>query len=127
MLMGFKSVLYVEDDKFNCRLMQKMLKPFGYEYHEAMTGLDGIAMATALKPAVIIMDYMLPDINGIEATRLIKKNPETTTIPIIMLTSDTTALIQEESLNAGCSAFLNKPISMHTILKTIMDLTGDST
>jgi two-component system, cell cycle response regulator DivK len=115
-------VLYVEDDKLSSRLVQKMLKPMGYDTITAEDAATGIHMAVTEMPDIILMDVGLPDMNGYDATRRLKALPEVAHIPVIILTADTTGQVRSACLDAGCDAYLNKPISKLYLLRTIRQL-----
>jgi two-component system cell cycle response regulator DivK len=114
-----KQILYIEDDIYNIRLVKKMLKPMGYEVIEATDAMRGIQMAHQYQPDVILMDVSLPDISGYEATEHLKNTPELAHIPVIIFTADTTQQVYQRSIDAGCDAYLNKPISSGQLLRTI--------
>jgi CheY-like chemotaxis protein len=112
-------VLYIDDDSINRKLMERMLKSYG---HDCMTAIDarhGIRAASASLPDVIIMDYMLPGMNGLDATQTLKHMPQTAHIPVILLTADVITLTQQAALNAGCEALVHKPISPHSLMHTL--------
>jgi CheY-like chemotaxis protein len=119
--MSVPKILYVDDDVLNRRLVQKMVKSFGYAYVDAPDAKEGIRLASLQQPDLIIMDYMLPDMDGLEATLSLKSLPYTTNIPVIMLTGDV-MITPEIAKSVGCIAYLNKPVSMNTLLRTIVQV-----
>ncbi len=106
-----KRVLVVEDQEDNMQIMNDMLASAGYEVVKAVTGHEGVAMAESHKPDLILMDIMLPGLDGYEATRRIKDDAALRHIPVIAVTSY--ALDGEESRaeEAGCDAYFSKPVS----------------
>ncbi len=82
-----KRVLVVEDQEDNMQIMNDMLASAGYEVIEAVTGIEGVAMAESHKPDLILMDVMLPGLDGYQATRRIKDNAALRHIPVIAVTS----------------------------------------
>ncbi len=90
-----KRVLVVEDQEDNMQIMNDMLASAGYQVIQAVTGIEGVAMAESHKPDLILMDVMLPGLDGYEATRRIKDNAALRHIPVIAVTSY--ALDGEES------------------------------
>jgi CheY-like chemotaxis protein len=112
-------VLYIDDDPINRKLMERMLKSYGHECLTATDARHGIRAAVTHQPDVIIMDYMLPGQNGLDATQTLKCMPETTDIPVIMLTADVVTLTQQAALGAGCVALVHKPISPHSLMHTL--------
>ena len=81
------TILLVEDNELNRDMLSRRLERKGYEIKMAVDGAQGISMATELKPALILMDLSLPVMDGREAIRRLKGNPETAAIPIIALTT----------------------------------------
>lgn len=112
-------ILYVEDNMRNSRLVRKLLAIGGYEMLEAMDGLSGVEMAIQHKPALILMDINLPDIDGIEATRRIHAIPELAHIPIIALTANAMHGDRERFISAGCNGYIAKPITKNELLNTV--------
>jgi len=119
-----KKVLVVEDNRDNLRLITYALHRHGYEVISADTGLKGVEMAVAERPAFIIMDINLPGIDGLEATRRIRKSGANGTIPIIAITSYAMAGDMDLVMDAGCSGYFEKPIDPLTIMDKIHDLLG---
>jgi CheY-like chemotaxis protein len=119
-----KKVLVVEDNSDNLRLITYALHRYGYEVIVAETGLRGVELAIALRPAFIIMDINLPDIDGLEATRRIRKSGANGTIPIIAITSNAMAGDMDMVLAAGCTGYFEKPIDPLTIMDKIHALLG---
>jgi len=111
--MAFK-ILYVEDNPDNMHLIQKVLTARGYEVYGALNGLDGVSMAEDLKPDMILLDINLPDIDGYEVARRIRKSRETSlqSVTIIAITANVLAGDAEKSLAAGCDAYMPKPINI---------------
>ncbi|MFP4320925.1 MAG: response regulator [Anaerolineales bacterium] len=116
-----KRILYVEDNYQNKRLVRKILKAKGYEVLEADDGETGVEMATKELPDLILMDISIPGIDGIEATRIIKANPETEGIPVVALTANAMRGDRERFLAAGCDNYLPKPISSPDLLRVIRE------
>jgi len=117
--MGNKSILYVEDNFHNKRLVRKILTARGYTVLEAEDGQSGVEMALAELPDLILMDINIPGLDGIEATRLIKADDKTADIPVIALTANAMRGDRERFLAAGCDNYLPKPISTSDLLSVI--------
>lgn len=125
-----KKVLVVEDNEDNLRLITYALRRQDYEVISAETGLKGVELAISEHPAFIIMDINLPDIDGLEATRRIRKSGANGSIPIIAITSYAMAGDMDRVLSAGCTGYFEKPIDPLTIMDKIhalLDLTGACT
>jgi two-component system cell cycle response regulator DivK len=114
-----KRVLVVEDHQDNRRILRDLLTSAGYEMIEAVTGEDGVALAEAHRPDLILMDIQLPGLDGYEATRRIKANPALRPIPIIAVTSYALSGDDAKALEAGCDAYITKPYSPRELLAKI--------
>jgi two-component system cell cycle response regulator DivK len=114
-----RRIMYIEDNPQNMRLVRKMLIMGGYEMLEATDGHSGVEMALRERPDLILMDINLPDIDGVEATRRIKKTTETSHIPIIALTANAMHGDKEMFLESGCDGYLAKPVTRNELLNTI--------
>lgn len=112
-------VLVVEDNHNNMKLIRMVLNRNGYETIEALTGEEGVEKASVEQPDMILMDIMLPGIDGLEATRRIRKIESMEKIPIIAITSYAMAGDRENILDAGCNGYFEKPIDPLTIMKDI--------
>ena len=112
-------ILLVEDNEMNRDMLSRRLKRRGYEVAIAVNGAEGITMASANAPDLILMDMSLPIVDGWEATRSIKADPATTAIPIIALTAHAMSGDREKALQAGCDDYDTKPIELSRLLGKI--------
>jgi two-component system cell cycle response regulator DivK len=112
-------ILCVEDNPQNMRLVRKILKHEGYEVLEAEDGATGLALSEAEKPDLILMDINLPDIDGLEVTKLIKAQAALAHIPIIALTANAMYGDEERCLAAGCDGYIAKPVSKEKLLISV--------
>jgi CheY-like chemotaxis protein len=113
-------VLYVEDNDDNVYMLKMRLElEDGFEVLVAGDGEQGLAIAAAERPDLILMDLTLPVVDGWEATRRLRLDPETRTIPIIALTAHAMAGDRERALAAGCDEFDTKPIDLERLLAKI--------
>lgn len=112
-------ILCVEDNDDNMFVLHRRLTRAGYEVKVAMNGKLGVEWATTLLPDLILMDLNLPGLDGWEATRRLKNQPETKHIPIIVLTSDTSERSREDAFAAGCDEYDTKPIDFGGLVKKI--------
>ena len=117
-------ILLVEDNEMNRDMLSRRLVKRGYEVAIAVDGEQGLAMARAEAPALILMDMSLPGIDGWEATRRVKAAPETQSIPVIALTAHAMAGDREKALAAGCDDFDTKPVDLPRLLQKIEALIG---
>src|ERR1035437_10666446 len=111
-----KRILVVEDQEDNRQILRDLLGSVGHEMIEAHEGEAAIAQAAAHKPDLILMDIQLPVMDGYEATRRIKTNPELRAIPIIVVTSYALSGDEEKARAAGCDAYVTKPYSPRQLL-----------
>jgi two-component system, cell cycle response regulator DivK len=116
------TILYIEDNPMNMRLVRKMLKMGGYDMIEAVNGLDGLAMVEQERPMLILLDINLPDIDGTEVTAQLKANAELRHIPVIAVTANAMSGDRERFLEAGCDGYISKPLSKETLLETVAEL-----
>jgi len=121
-----KKILLVEDNEFNRKIVRDLLARQPYDLLEAHDGEAGVAAARRDKPDVIVMDIQLPKLSGLDATRAIRAEPETATIPIIVVTSFALSGDDKKAMDAGASAYLAKPYSPRQLLDTIRRMAGDA-
>jgi two-component system cell cycle response regulator DivK len=114
-----KVVLIVEDETKNLKLFRDLLQRFGYATIEATDGEQGVELAKANKPDLILMDIMMPKMNGLEATRILKADITTKNIPIVALTSYAMKGDKERILEVGCDGYIAKPVDIQELLKTV--------
>jgi CheY-like chemotaxis protein len=112
-------ILYVEDNDDNIYMLQRRLTRAGHSVTIAKDGAQGVAMAIAEQPDLILMDMGLPVLDGWEATRQIKAAAETRRIPVIALTANAMTGDREKALAAGCDDFDTKPVDMTRLLAKI--------
>jgi CheY-like chemotaxis protein len=119
-------ILCVEDNQDNLLMLQRRLTRAGFEVTITTDGAESVEWAKTLLPDLIVMDLNLPKLDGREATRRLKNQPETKHIPIIVLTADSTQKSREQALAAGCNDFALKPIDFQGLLGKIQSLLGRS-
>ena len=117
-------ILYVEDNDDNAYMLKNRLTRAGFTVVIAPDGTQGVAMARSEHPDLILMDIILPDIDGVEATRRIKADAATKHIPVIALTANAMAGDREKALAAGCDDFDTKPVDLPRLLGKIKALAG---
>jgi two-component system, cell cycle response regulator DivK len=111
-----KKLLVVEDDPIIMNLIVILLEREGYAVVQAATAEEGIELAGAQVPALILMDVALPGMDGLEATRILKQRPGTAGIPIVALTAQAMKQDAERARDAGCDGFIVKPLSTREFL-----------
>ena len=119
-------VLYVEDNDDNVYMLKMRLELLDdFEVVTAEDGQKGCAMALAERPDIILMDLEMPLVDGWEATRRLKNDPQTRDIPIIALSAPALAGSRERALAAGCDEFDTKPVEFERLVATVRRLLAD--
>jgi two-component system, cell cycle response regulator DivK len=113
------TILIVEDNPANLKLATTVLEHSGYQVLHAENATDGIATARQCKPDLILMDIQLPGMDGLEATRILKADPETTGIPIVALTAFAMKGDEARILAAGCNGYIAKPFDYKDFLARV--------
>jgi CheY-like chemotaxis protein len=117
--MDQKTVLYIEDNYHNRRLVRKILESRGYTLIEAEDGISGLKMARELKPPVILLDIGLPGMDGLEVVAELKTDAAMKSIPVIAVTASAMVGDRERFLAAGCDDYLSKPIQVMVLLEKV--------
>jgi len=114
-----KTILLVEDNEDNRIIYATALRFAGYEVVEAVTGTEGVQCARTARPDLVLMDISVPELDGWEATAVIKADPLTRHIPIIAVTAHALPGDEQRSIAAGCDGYLAKPIPPAKLLAEI--------
>jgi two-component system cell cycle response regulator DivK len=114
-----KRILIVEDHQLDGKLLKDILESHGYETLQTGDGLEAIDLAVAKRPDLILMDIQLPDISRLEVTRRLKGDERSRRIPIIAVTAFAMGWHEREALDSGCDAYVSKPISIFSFLRTV--------
>jgi twitching motility two-component system response regulator PilH len=117
-------ILVIEDDPDQRRLMERTLTTSGYRILTASDGQTGLESALALQPKLIILDVMMPRMNGYQTARALKQNPATAAIPILMVTTKQEPADQFWSSQVGADGFLTKPVDIAELIKVVGRLAG---
>lgn len=112
-------ILIVEDNMDNYELVRLVLERAGYDVFLAVNGRDGVDAARAQKPDLILMDLGLPEMDGWNATRKLKSDEETRSIPLYALTAHTLPEERKRAMSAGCDGYVVKPIQMKGFLEMV--------
>lgn len=115
-------ILVVEDNEMNRDMLSRRLQRKGYQIVVAIDGKEGIALAHSETPDLILMDLRLPEIDGWQATRTLKADEATRSIPIIALTAHAMAGDREKALEAGCDDYDTKPVDFARLYGKILAL-----
>ena len=124
-----QTVLLVEDNEDNRIIYSTVLRHVGYDVVEAEDGARAIELARSARPDLILMDISIPQIDGWEATRILRKDPLTRGIPIIALTAHALPDDREKAAQVGFTAYLAKPVEPRAVVAEVRRWigTGDST
>jgi len=112
-------LLIVEDNEMNRDMLSRRLKRKGYEIEVAVDGQQGVEMATASMPDLVLMDMSLPIKDGWTATRELRANPATASLKVIALTAHAMDGDRQKAMNAGCDDYDTKPIDLKRLLGKI--------
>ena len=116
-----KVILIIEDEPMNLKLVRDLLQASEYLTLEAIDGAEGVELARTHKPDLILMDILMPVMNGFRATKILKADAETKNIPIIALTSYAMKKDKENIREAGCNGYISKPIDTRGFLKKVTE------
>lgn len=109
-------ILAVDDEDINRRLVTELLEPEGYELVLAMNGREGLEKAMEIRPDTILLDWMMPEMTGLEACQRLKQDPATAHIPVLLVTSLSEREDRLKGIEAGANDFLNKPIDNEDLI-----------
>lgn len=115
-------VLLVEDTEDIRQMMRKLLELSGFQVVEATNGREAVAVAASVNPQIILMDLSLPFIDGIAATRQIRKLPGMSHVPIVAVSAHDTADFHSDAKDAGCNVYITKPINYPELEAVVNDL-----
>lgn len=119
-----KKILVVEDNELNMKLFCDLLGAFGYDAVQSRDGLRALELAREHAPSLIIMDINLPEVSGLDLTRWIKDDDDLSDIPVIAVTAFAMRSDEERVREAGCDAYMSKPIQMKSFLAQVQELTS---
>jgi CheY-like chemotaxis protein len=118
------TILIVEDNEMNRDMLSRRLSRRGYTVIVAGDGAEGVAAAAAHRPDLVLMDLSLPVVDGLEATRRLRADAATASIPVIALTAHAMEADRAEALEAGCADFDTKPVDLERLLRKIEAVLG---
>jgi len=117
--MTAKKILIVEDNELNMKLFQDLLEVHGYETIQTKDGRETLELAREHDPDLILMDIQLPEVSGLEVTKLLKEADDLCEIPVIAVTAFAMKGDEEKIRSGGCAAYIAKPISVAKFIETI--------
>jgi two-component system alkaline phosphatase synthesis response regulator PhoP len=118
-------ILAVDDEPHILKLVAFSLKAGGFDVIESSDGLSAIGIAETEQPDLILMDVMMPVIDGFEACRRLKENPETKDIPVVMLTAKTQLSEQKAGLDSGATGYICKPFTPKDLVAQVQEFLGE--
>lgn len=117
-----KTILIVEDNELNMKLFHDLLDANGYQTVQTRNGMDALDLARTHNPDLILMDIQLPEVSGLEVTRMLKDDEVLREIPVVAVTAFAMKGDEERIRDGGCEGYISKPISVTHFLETISDL-----
>ena len=117
-----QKVLIVEDNPQNLKVAMMALRPGGYEFSQATDGEEAVRVAMEGKPDLILMDIQLPKMDGLEATRRLRREPDFKNTPIIALTAYAMKGDEEKTREAGCDYYLSKPVNTRELRDVVANM-----
>jgi len=114
-----RTVLHIEDNEYNRKIVRQLLSRTSFRLLEAVDGEEGLAVAQRELPDLILMDVQLPKLSGLDATRLLRADPRTAKIPLVVVTSFALSGDDRRAMDAGASAYLAKPYSPRDLMALI--------
>lgn len=114
-----KTILIVEDNDLNMKLFNDLLQAHGYETLQTKDGREAVEIVRRHRPDLVLMDIQLPEISGLEVTKMIKSDDELKEIPVIAVTAFAMKGDEEKIREGGCEGYIAKPISVPTFLETV--------
>ena len=119
-----KTVMIVEDNELNMKLFHDLLEAHGYHPVGTNDGIGALDLARKRRPYLILMDIQLPEVSGLEVTKWLKEDPELKAIPVVAVTAFAMKGDEERIREAGCEAYLSKPIPVPQFIETIRGFLG---
>jgi len=114
-----QKILIIEDNLLNLELATDLLEGNGFVVSSAQTAEEGLRLARELLPDLVLMDFSLPGMDGLTATKNLKADPATTHVVVVGLTANAMKGDEELALNAGCDGYLTKPIDTRTFIAAV--------
>jgi len=121
------TILVVDDEPLNVFLLKKILEIGGYKVLTAGSGAESLQIIKEVIPNLVLLDLMMPGINGFKVLAQMKNNPLTQAIPVIVITALSESTIKEKALRTGAVAFLTKPVSPKLILDIVDNVINNNT
>lgn len=124
---GIVRVLVVDDDPAMCKLLRMILEPKGFEVLEAFSGVKGLMVTKRELPDVVLLDIMMPDIDGFDVCRELKLDPKTKDIPIIFVTAMSGQEHLDRGMSLGAQGYITKPFRPEVLIEKLYEVIGRGT
>src|SRR5476649_1894096 len=124
--MTCKKILIIEDNLLNLELATDLLEANGFAVSSAQTAEEGLRLAREILPDLVLMDFSLPGMDGLTATKNLKSDPATHHVAVVGLTANAMKGDEESALNAGCDGYLTKPIDTRTFIAAVIKFIASS-
>ena len=122
--MAARKILLVDDSETMLLIEQMILKKEPYQLFTAKNGMEGVEKALDTRPDLILMDVVMPEMNGFEAVRQLRQRDATRSVPIVMVTTQAEAESMEAGYESGCSDYITKPIDSTELLTKVRNILG---
>lgn len=119
------TILVIDDEQPFCEVVAEILTTFGYPVRKAFNAAQALDVLESLTPILIILDIMMPDVDGLTLVRRFRADPRLSKIPVIMSSAKYLVEDRTEAINAGASAYLTKPFSAAELRSSIVELLGE--
>ena len=120
------SVLIVDDEPLTQDMLRLMLEPAGFRVTSAEHGVEALEKIQESKPDIVLLDVMMPHMDGITVCKKLRSDPKTAALPVIMLSGKTHLNAVEEGLDAGANRYLSKPMSRADLIKNLKEVLGET-
>ena len=119
------TILVIDDEQPFCEVVAEILTTFGYPVRKAFNAAQALEVLESVIPVLIILDIMMPDVDGLTLIRRFRADPRFSKIPVIMSSAKYLVEDRAEAMNAGASAYLTKPFSAAELRSSIVELLGE--
>lgn len=120
-------ILMIDDDPFQHSVVASILENENFQIKFALNYEEAIKILNAVNPKLILMDFIMPELDGIETTKRLKSHEKFSKVPILMITGNSDIDVVKRSIHAGAVGFLVKPFSRHTLISKLQSLVGKTT
>jgi CheY-like chemotaxis protein len=123
--MGNYNILVIDDSNTNLVLLEALLTSKGYTVCSSLSAKEAIESMKNIRPDLIYLDLVMPEVDGFEFMKIIKSNPEWSSIPIVVLSAITDADIRKKSMDLGIVEYITKPLNIHKLVDLTREILGE--